>query len=93
MDFRHQISHPDTLADVACDALVLVVAGDTVDKALDGRLAAGLSDAVAHGDLVLKTGKALYLHRPAGVKAARLVFAVAGATSAKAFMEIGRAHV
>ena len=40
---------------------------------------------MAHGDLVLKTGKALYLHRPAGVKAARLVFAVAGATSAKAF--------
>ncbi len=85
MDFRHQISLPGALADLAFDALVLVVAGDAVDTALDAKLAAALGDAVSHGDLVLKAGKCLYLHRCAGVKAARLVFAVAGATSAKAF--------
>ncbi len=85
MDFRHQISLPGALADLACDALVLVVAGDEVDAALDAGLAAALNDAVSGGDLELKKGKALYLHRPAAVKAARLVFAVAGAASPKAF--------
>ena len=85
MDFRHQISLPGALADLACDALVLVVAADAVDAALDARLAAALSDAVSGGDLAMKKGKALYLHRPAGVRAARLVFAVAGGASAKAF--------
>ena len=45
MDFRHQISSPAALADLACDALVLVVTGDAVDAALDARLAAALDDA------------------------------------------------
>jgi leucyl aminopeptidase len=85
MDFRHQISPVGGLADLACDALVLVVASDSVDAALDARIAAALNDAVSSGDLALKKGKALYLHRPACVRAARLVFAVAGAASAKAF--------
>jgi leucyl aminopeptidase len=85
MDFRHQISSPGALADLACDALVLVVTGDAVDAALDARLAGALEDAVSSGDLVLKKGKALYLHRPAGTRAARLVFAVAGGASVKAF--------
>ena len=85
MDFRHLISLPAALADVACDALVLVVAGEAADAALDPRLAAALDDAVSSGDLALKKGKALYLHRPAGMKTARLVFAVAGSGSAKAF--------
>ncbi len=85
MDFRLQISSPDTLAALACDALVLVVSGDAVDPTLDAPLAAALSDAIAQGDLTLKAGKCLYLHRPAGIRAARLVFAVAGAHTAKAF--------
>ncbi len=85
MDFRHQISLPGSLADLVFDALVLVVCGDAVDAALDARLADALNDAVSGGDLALKKGKALYLHRPAGVKAARLVFSVAGAVTPKAF--------
>ncbi len=85
MDFRHQISSPAALAELSCDALVLVVCGDAVDPSLDPRVAPALNDAVADGDLVLKAGKCLYLHRPAGMKAARLVFAAAGAGSAKAF--------
>jgi leucyl aminopeptidase len=84
MDFRHQISSPDALAGLACDALLLVVTGDAVDAALAAPLAALLRDAVTQGDLALKAGKSIYLHRPAGVKAARVVFAVAGATTAKA---------
>jgi leucyl aminopeptidase len=85
MDFRHLVATPDALATVACDALLLVVTGDAVDTALAAPLAALLRDAVAQGDLMLKSGKALYLHRPAGVKAARVAFAVAGASTAKAF--------
>jgi len=85
MDFRHQISSPDKLAALACDALVLVVTGDAVDPALDAPLASALRDALAHGDLELKAGKSIYLHRPAGVRAARVVFTAAGASTAKAF--------
>jgi leucyl aminopeptidase len=85
MDFRHQISDPGALASLTCDALVLVLTGDTVDPTLDAPLAAALSDALAQGDLTLKAGKTLYVHRPAGVRAPRLVFASAGAITAKAF--------
>ena len=85
MDFRHQISSADALSGLSCDALVLIVTGESVDPTLDAPLASALSDALAQGDLTLKAGKSLYLHRPAGVRAARVVFAVAGAASAKAF--------
>ena len=85
MDFRHQISAPDTLATMSCDALVLVVTGEAVDPTLAAPLAAALGDALAHGDLTLKAGKSIYLHRPVGVRAPRVVFAVAGANTAKAF--------
>ncbi|MBC8056278.1 MAG: leucyl aminopeptidase, partial [Rhizobiales bacterium] len=85
MDFRHQISSPDALHSLNCDALVLVVTADAIDPALDALLAAALGDAIAHGDLALKSGKSLYLHRPAGIRAQRVAFAVAGDTSVKAF--------
>jgi leucyl aminopeptidase len=85
MDFRHQISLPDAWSTTACDALLVVVAGDKVDKALDSALGGALSDAVAQGDFQLKAGKVITLHRPAGIKAPRLVFSAAGATTVKAF--------
>ena len=85
MDFRHHISSPDTLASQTCDALVLVVTGDSVDPALDAPLAAALGDALAQGDLSLKAGKSIYLHRPAGIRAARVAFVAAGGSSVKAF--------
>jgi leucyl aminopeptidase len=85
MDFRHQIATPDALAGVAADALVVVIAGDAVDPALDPAVAALVKDAVSHGDFQLKAGRTLYLHRPQGLKAARLVVAAAGASTVKAF--------
>ena len=85
MDFRHQILGADALAGLTCDALVLIVTGDAVDTTLDAPLGAALSDALAHDDLKLKAGKYIYLHRPAGVRAPRVVFSVAGANTAKAF--------
>ncbi len=85
MDFRHQIAVPGALAALKFDALVLVVTGDAVDAALDPVLATILKDAVQKGDLPLKKDKLLYLHRPAGVSAARVVFVVADGTTPKAF--------
>jgi leucyl aminopeptidase len=85
MDFRHQITSPEALAATSCDALILVVTSDTVDEALDGPLAVALHDAISQGDFTLKAGKSIYIHRPAGVRAARVVFAAAGSPSAKAF--------
>jgi leucyl aminopeptidase len=83
MDFRHQIHSLDALASVACDALLVVVAGDKLDKALDAALGGALADALAQGDLQLKAGKVAYLHRPAGLKAPRLVLAACGTATAK----------
>ena len=84
MDFRHQIAAADGLASLAVDALLVVVTG----KAADSRLEAGVRELAAEafkaGDLQDKAGRALYLHRPAGLKAARLVFASAGGTDPKA---------
>ena len=85
MDFRHQVSPPDAWATLACDALLVVTTADAADTAMAAPLAALLKDAIAHGDITAKAGKALYLHRPAGIKATRLVFAVAAQATAKAF--------
>ncbi len=85
MDFRHQTIAAGELANLSADALLLVVPGDTADKTLAAPLASALKDAVADGDLALKAGKALYLHRVAGVKAPRVVFAAAGGSGAKQF--------
>ena len=49
------------------------------------RWARRLSDALKDGDLAYKAGRCLYLHRLAGVKAPRVVFAAAADASAKAF--------
>jgi leucyl aminopeptidase len=83
MDFRHQIYSPGELASLACDALLVVVAGEHADKDLDAPIAQALADALKQGDFQLKAGKTVYLHRPAGVKASRVLLAAAGAASAK----------
>ena len=83
MDFRQHTASLDTLASVACDALLVVLAGEKAERTLDATLARLLADAVAHGDFEFKRGKAVLLHRPAGVKAARVVFAACGAATPK----------
>ena len=85
MDFRHQIHAPETCASVVADALVLVIAGEGVPESLDPRLAELVNDAMACGDFKLKAGTTLYLHRPGGVKAARLCLVAAADASPKAF--------
>ena len=83
MDVRHHISAPDAFAAAPCDALLLIVAGDQPDKTLAPPLAVVLKGAIASGDLALKAGKLLYVHRPQDVKAQRVVFVAAGGSGAK----------
>jgi len=85
MDFRSQVLPASGLAGVAADALMVVVVGTEVPAGLGKPLAPLLADAVAHADLEFKAGRALYLHRPQGVKAPRLVFAMAPDATPKAF--------
>ena len=85
MDFRHQIAAAGALSGIATDALLVVVHGDAVDAALDPAIAAIVKDALAHGDFQLKPGRTLYLHRPQGLKAARLVVSAAAGPGGKAF--------
>ncbi len=76
MDYRSSVAQGSTLSQVNADALLLVLTpeqGQTGDPVLD----ALIQDAIEAGDLALKSGRALYLHRPRGVQAARLVLAVA----------------
>jgi leucyl aminopeptidase len=85
MDFNTQISPAAGLASQTADALLVVVVGASLPTALDKPLATLLADAVKQGDFEFKPGRCLYLHRPSGVKAARLSFVVASDGSAKAF--------
>lgn len=85
MDFRHLAASPASLADIGADALLLVVHGSAVDGSLAPAISSLISEAVDAGDLQLKAGRSLYLHRPAGVKAARLLVVGAAAASVKSF--------
>jgi leucyl aminopeptidase len=84
MDFNTHITPAGGLSTLACDALLVVVAGTMVPAGLDKSLAALLDDAVKHGDFEFKAGRCLYLHRPTGLKAARLAYVAAADGSAKA---------
>ncbi|MEF7612550.1 leucyl aminopeptidase [Aquincola sp. MAHUQ-54] len=85
MDFRSQSIGPSGLGSLAADALLVVVVGDHAPDTLDAPLAALITDAVAQGDFAFKAGRSLYVHRPAGMKAGRLVLAAASAATPKAF--------
>jgi leucyl aminopeptidase len=85
MNFKTQLLPAAGLSAVAADALLVVIVGQPAPAALDKPLAALLNDACQHGDFEFKAGRCLYLHRPIGVKAARLAFAAAADGSAKAF--------
>ena len=85
MDFKSVALGATGLAALSADALLVVVAGTTVPSDLDAALAPVLRDAIKGGDLELKAGRTLYVHRPAGLKAQRLLLAVAADDSAKSF--------
>jgi len=85
MDFKSVAPGASGLAALSADALLVVVAGTSMPADAEPALATLLRDAVNSGDFELKAGRTLYVHRPAGLKAQRLVLAVAGDDSAKSF--------
>ncbi|WP_026329934.1 leucyl aminopeptidase [Caldimonas manganoxidans] len=85
MDFRALPSSPALWAETPCDAMVVVLNAALSSQDLPAPLAGLLADALKTQDLALKAGRSLYLHRPAGLRAPRLVFTVAADGSAKAY--------
>jgi leucyl aminopeptidase len=83
MDFRLLHAAPTGLGEVAADALVVLLCGEHAGAVLPKALARAVDDAVAQGDLQLKAGKTLYVHRPAEVKAPRVLFSCSADGSAR----------
>ncbi|MEK6668280.1 MAG: leucyl aminopeptidase [Pseudomonadota bacterium] len=82
MDYRSAIAQGPALSQVNADALVLVLAPEhsaVANPELD-RL---VKEALDSGDFALKAGRTLYLHRPAGLKAPRLVLVAAANAQTK----------
>jgi leucyl aminopeptidase len=84
MDFHSRALGVGGLAAVSADALIVVVVGSSQPEGLEPALGALLADAVAHGDFEFKPARCLYLHRPAGMKCARLAIVAAKDDSPKA---------
>ena len=87
MDFKTLVSRAGSApsaSSVSTDALLLIVCGTSLPEDVDAALFDALRAAVEGGDLTLKAGQCLYAHRVAGVKAARVCFAVAADASPKA---------
>jgi leucyl aminopeptidase len=85
MDFKTQVPPAAGLSATVADALLVVIVGTQAPAGLDPKLGALLDDAVAQGDFEFKPHRCLYLHRPAGVRVARLAFVQAPDASSKAF--------
>ncbi len=84
MDYRTLVASGSALSSLSADALLLILTPEqsrTGAQALDALIA----EAVKAGDLELKDGKSLYVHRPAGLKVPRLAITVAGGTSVRQF--------
>jgi leucyl aminopeptidase len=82
MDYRSLEASGPALAGISADALLLILTPEQSTTGL-AELDALIAEAVKDGDLELKEGKSLYVHRPVGLKAPRLSVAVAGGTSPK----------
>ena len=85
MDFKTTALGEGGLGVMVADTVLAVLAGHAVPQGLDPALSSIIKDALKSGDLELKTGRTLYVHRPAGFKAQRFVVTVAADDSAKSF--------
>jgi leucyl aminopeptidase len=85
MDFRLLAAEATDLVSHATDALVLVLPAQRTDWALDKTLDGLAADALKQGDLELKAGRSVLLHRAAGLKAPRLLLVVAADGGVKAW--------
>ena len=73
MDFKSLVWPSGGVASLPADALLLVITGAKPPQGVEPAVSALLKDALKQGDLELKPGRALYIHRPAGVKAENIL--------------------
>ena len=85
MDFQTLALPEAGVAGINADALIVVLPATGDLPKFGGAVDAALEDAIKGGDLERKAGKTVYLPRVAGVKAGRVVLAVARDSTAKAF--------
>ena len=85
MDFSTLAISPATLSRVEADALLVVIPAGAMPEGMDRAVRSALEAAMAAGDLELKAGRAVLLHRVPKVKAPRLVAVVAADGTARAF--------
>lgn len=83
MDVRAVALDAQGVATVSADAVVLIVAGDPSHAQLVGPVADLLKDALSRGDLNPQQ-RQLYVHRPPGLKAPRLLLATVDRSTPKA---------
>lgn len=91
MDFHILCTAPEGWSGVEADALIVVMPPQEAVSGLDRPLSAALKAARDAGDIEPKAGKWVLIHRPARVKAARLLFVVAADASPRAFLKASQA--
>ena len=81
MDFKTATAPAGGMSEMPAEALLLLVPAKTAMDGLTAALGAALAEALRlaakEGDLEMKAGQSLYLHRVAGAKARRVWVAVA----------------
>jgi leucyl aminopeptidase len=85
MDVQTLTAATQDYSKLVTDALVVIIPPETSTWRLPAAVRKLIDDAVAQGDLAPKAGRTLYMHRPSGLKAPRLVIAVAADGSGKAW--------
>ena len=85
MDVQTLTAATQDYSKLVTEALVIIVPPEASTWRLPAAVRKLIDDAVAQGDLALKAGRTLYVHRPAGLKAPRLVIAVAADGTGKAW--------
>jgi leucyl aminopeptidase len=83
MDVQSLVAATQDYSKLDSDAVALVLPADRAAWQLPAALRKPVDEAVQQGDLALKAGRTLYLHRPAGLKTARLVVSIAADAAAK----------
>ena len=84
MDFNLQLTTASSVSKVATDALLVVLQASGAAHGLDRAVESALEAALEAGDLELKPGQSMLLHRPARIAATRMVFVVSADASPKA---------
>jgi leucyl aminopeptidase len=82
MEYRFVAADAAALSSFAADALVLVLTPELASTRV-AALQTVINEATQAGDFAPKSGRSLYLHRPAGLRVPRALIVVASAATAK----------